>query len=165
MALLRLAAIALRPRPSWRIALTMIAAVMLAGCGHSRQSYRPVYTTPAPVSAPCTNCGSGTTVTTEEPERPRPARSHRCPSYPSSDVTRRIGDRPGSAGRRTDPQLDGGVSAQVATRRRTRLRRNSGSACAETGDGTTPPPPPKPVRRWCRPSSSRARTHPCRPPR
>ena len=37
----------------------LIAAVAIAGCGHSRTSYRPVYTLPAPVSTPCTNCGPG----------------------------------------------------------------------------------------------------------
>jgi N-acetyl-anhydromuramyl-L-alanine amidase AmpD len=40
-----------------------MAATMAVGCGHSRQSYRPIYTSPAPASTPCTNCGSSSSVT------------------------------------------------------------------------------------------------------
>ena len=46
MALQKLAAIAVRPRRTWRIAALSIAALMAAGCSHSRKSYRPVYATP-----------------------------------------------------------------------------------------------------------------------
>ncbi len=52
MALQKLAAIAVRPRGAWPVAVTWIAAVMAAGCGHSRKSYRPVYTSPATVVGP-----------------------------------------------------------------------------------------------------------------
>ena len=46
MALQKLAAIAVRPRRRLADRGALIAALMAVGCGHSRQSYRPIYTTP-----------------------------------------------------------------------------------------------------------------------
>jgi len=66
MALQELVRIAVRPRCELFGALVMAVALTAVGCGHSRQSYRPVYTTPAPASSPCTNCGSSSAVTTSE---------------------------------------------------------------------------------------------------
>ena len=68
MALHKLASIVVRPRRTWQIAALSVAALTAAGCSHNRQSYRPIYTSPAPVAAPCTNCGgSSSTVSTDEP--------------------------------------------------------------------------------------------------
>ena len=51
MALHKLASIAVRPRRDWRIAALSVAALTAAGCSHNRQSYRPIYASPAPVAA------------------------------------------------------------------------------------------------------------------
>jgi len=68
MTLQRLAAFALRARRGWSIATLTVALAAVVGCGHHRQSYRPIYASPAAAtSAPCTNCGSRATVTTDEP--------------------------------------------------------------------------------------------------
>ncbi len=34
-----------------------LRSLTAAGCSHNRQSYRPDLREPAPVAAPCTNCG------------------------------------------------------------------------------------------------------------
>ncbi len=144
MALLRLAAIAPRTRPSRRITLIMIAAVMLAGCARSRQSYRPVYTTPARVSAPCTNCGSGTTVTTEESGTVPSSTVPTLPDYPASDAP---------AASATPPaQPSAGASRSSTVESPPKSRIGGEPAFDETAvpsapgaNGTTPPPPPKPV--------------------
>lgn len=48
------------PRLRWRWQFGVAALSILAiGCGHRRQSLRPVFRSPAAISAPCTNCGSG----------------------------------------------------------------------------------------------------------
>ena len=82
MALKTMAAIVVRPRGALWFGATLVAAGAMAGCGHSRTSYRPVYTSPATVSTPCKNCGSGATVTTEESDLP-PVTSVVSPSEPS----------------------------------------------------------------------------------
>jgi hypothetical protein len=66
MALQELVAIAVRPRCAWRNAVLLSVAVLTAGCSQNRQSYRPIYTTRGAVSAPCTNCGPASTITTPE---------------------------------------------------------------------------------------------------
>src|SRR5262245_8137226 len=58
MALQEKAQIALRPRWAWLIAAAA-PSIIAVGCNHRRQSLRPIFTAPAAVSAPCTNCGSG----------------------------------------------------------------------------------------------------------
>ena len=70
MALRQMVRIAVRPRRGFVGSAVLIVAVTAVGCGHSRQSYRPVYTKPAAVSAPCTNCGSSSAVTTSESALP-----------------------------------------------------------------------------------------------
>ena len=52
MALLKPASVAVRPRRALWIAALSIAAVMTAGCGHSRKSYRPVYARPSAAGRP-----------------------------------------------------------------------------------------------------------------
>src|SRR5262245_1853319 len=82
MALKKLAAILVRPRGALALGATLLAAAAANGCSHSRTSYRPVYTTPATVAAPCKNCGSGAAVTTEVSDLP-PVSSVVSPSEPS----------------------------------------------------------------------------------
>ncbi|HZW33680.1 MAG TPA: N-acetylmuramoyl-L-alanine amidase, partial [Isosphaeraceae bacterium] len=68
MTLQHTAAFGLRARRGWSVATLTVALATVVGCSHNRQSYRPIYATPAAAaSAPCTNCGSRATVTTEEP--------------------------------------------------------------------------------------------------
>jgi hypothetical protein len=67
MTLQYLAASAPRPRSWWLVAVAVLAASTVVGCSHNRQSYRPIYAGPGSTSAPCTNCGSRATVTTDEP--------------------------------------------------------------------------------------------------
>jgi hypothetical protein len=59
MALQEMAPIALRPNRAWLFALAAAALFAVGGCGHRRQSMRPVYAAPSTVAAPCTNCGTG----------------------------------------------------------------------------------------------------------
>ena len=60
MALKQLALIAPRPRRAWWITASLCGVIALAGCGaHRRESLRPIYSSRATVSAPCTNCGPG----------------------------------------------------------------------------------------------------------
>jgi N-acetyl-anhydromuramyl-L-alanine amidase AmpD len=64
-----LAPIAVRPRPA-RLAVSLLLAFVVAaasGCGHRRQSMRPVYLSPAPAAAGC--------PTTVEPSTTLPATS------------------------------------------------------------------------------------------
>jgi hypothetical protein len=53
------ATVGVRTHRAWLAAIAALALLAAAGCNHRRQSLRPVYTSPAAVSAPCTNCGSG----------------------------------------------------------------------------------------------------------
>lgn len=60
MAVQYLALIALRARRAWWITASLLSVIALAGCGaHRRESLRPIYSSRATVSAPCTNCGTG----------------------------------------------------------------------------------------------------------
>ena len=68
MTLRHLTAFFPRLRHSCSITMLVVAVVAVAGCSHNRSSYRPVYTSPASATAPCTTCGgSRATVTTDEP--------------------------------------------------------------------------------------------------
>ena len=82
MALKTMAAIVVRPRTALWVGATLLAAGALTGCGHSRTSYRPVYTSPATVATPCKNCGPAAAVTTEESDLP-PVTSVPSSSEPS----------------------------------------------------------------------------------
>jgi N-acetylmuramoyl-L-alanine amidase len=148
MALHNLAAFAVRPRRTWQIAAFAVAALTVAGCSRNRQSYRPIFTSPAPVAAPCTNCGgsSSSAIVTEESGRSSvssvpslvdpavsdaPAASSLAPSRPSNAQVRsspvektpkaRLDDEPGF-NENLSPAPDSGL-----------------------GGGTSPPAPPKPV--------------------
>ena len=68
MTLQHLAAYFPRLRQTCSVAALLVAAAGVTGCSHNRSSYRPVYTSPASATAPCTNCG-GTrgSITTDEP--------------------------------------------------------------------------------------------------
>jgi N-acetyl-anhydromuramyl-L-alanine amidase AmpD len=89
MALHPKAVIVVRSRRSWLVAVPMIAVSLAIGCSHNRQSYRPIYASPA-TAAPCTNCGSSSSapapVTTEEPGL-APAAPAPALSGPSSEST------------------------------------------------------------------------------
>jgi hypothetical protein len=84
MALEKLATAALRPQQIWRIVTAAVVALTTVGCGQHRQSYRPIYTTP-PVSAPCTNCGPGTTTTTDDSGLPPAAAEPALPGSAGTD--------------------------------------------------------------------------------
>ena len=60
MALKEMAPTLLRPCRASLVAATALTLLAAAGCsGHRRDTLRPVYTSPSTVSAPCTNCGTG----------------------------------------------------------------------------------------------------------
>jgi hypothetical protein len=65
MALEKLATVGLRPQLVWRTALPALLALTAVGCGQHRQSYRPIFATPA-AARPCTNCPTGAGVVTED---------------------------------------------------------------------------------------------------
>ncbi len=143
MALLELAALNLRPRRSWRIGIALVASLTTAGCGHSRQSYRPVYTTPAPLSRPCTNCGPGATVTTEEPGTVTSVPSLVDPApLPSDSSTAPLsGPRSGSGG-----TLNSTVEKPPQSRLEDEPSYDETKLPARgQGKDSTPPPPPTPV--------------------
>jgi N-acetylmuramoyl-L-alanine amidase len=138
MALNELAALAVRPRRSWRTGIALIASLTAVGCGHSRQSYRPVYSSPAPVSRPCTNCGPGATVTTEEPGTVSSVPSLVDPAPSDLSPAASNGSRPSSGG-----TLNSSVEKPPTS------RLGDEPAFDETqmpsGSQGTPPPPPKAV--------------------
>lgn len=67
MAPQKLALFAVRPRCTWQIAVLSFAVLTVGGCSHSRNSYRPIFATPVPVTKPCTNCGGSSATVIEEP--------------------------------------------------------------------------------------------------
>ncbi len=120
-----------------------IATLMTAGCANSRRSYRPIYATPAPVAAPCTNCGSSSaSVTTDEPVSSGTVTS--VPSLvdtPSQSTTPPIRSGSGSSrGQALDKTPKSRIDDEPG------LDENLSPAPASgLGGGTSPPPPPKPV--------------------
>jgi N-acetyl-anhydromuramyl-L-alanine amidase AmpD len=136
MALQAMAAIVVRPRRALWVGAMLIAAGANAGCGHSRTSYRPVYTAPAAVATPCKNCGSGAAVTTEESELP-PVTSVPSASEPSMlDSTTSTPSRSSS----------GSVNSRVEPKAKSRLGEPPfDETSSSQDDRTTPPPPPKPL--------------------
>ncbi len=144
MALLKPATVAVRPYRALCVAALSIGTVMTSGCANSRRSYRPVYASPAPVAAPCTNCGSSSaTVTSDEPVSSGTVTSvpSLVDSPPSSSVTPPSRSANGSNGGSTvektpksrlddEPGLDESLSPAPSSGVR---------------GGTTPPPAPKPI--------------------
>ena len=129
MALHKLASIVVRPRRTWRIAALSAAALTAAGCSHNRQSYRPIFASPAPWSprpAPTAAVRARRAVT--DGDRPGGTVS----SVPSLVDTPDLGLRPPSVvdgtgqrqGNGSSPQLDRGKTAQGTAGRRTGLERN-----------------------------------------
>jgi hypothetical protein len=145
MALRMLASIAVRPRPTWRIAALSVPVLMAAGCGHSRQSYRPVYTSPAPVAAPCTNCGPSAPVTTDEPANGTVSSVPPLGNPPVSDSA------VGPPTRSARPSAGTSRSSTVEKPPKSRLDDEpayddlSPATPSGLGGGSTPPAPPKPV--------------------
>ncbi len=117
----------LRLRRAWRLAIVAIAVLTAAGCGSARQSYRPVYTFPAPASTPCTNCGTSSAVTTEGPDAARRARYRFC-------RTHRL-----PISRRPQPVLRPGPARARAAARQLSLCRSHG--CLMSPPSTRPAPP------------------------
>ena len=112
MTLRELVTIAVRPRRAWHYAMLLSVAVLTVGCSQSRQSYRPIYTTRGAVSAPCTNCGPASTITTPEStlpsghigERPLSDSSTIDSTVPALPPSGRSGN--GSSRRRGDCRID-----------------------------------------------------------
>jgi hypothetical protein len=147
MALLTLASIVVRPRWTLRIAALSVAALTAAGCSHNRQSYRPIYTSPAPVAAPCTNCGgSSSAVTTAEPT------SSSVSSVPSL-VEPPVSDLPApSSSIQSRPSNGSSPSSAVDKAPKSRLddeppydQTLSPAPTSGTGGNNSPPPAPRPV--------------------
>jgi hypothetical protein len=144
MALLTRASVAVRPRRALWIAALSIATVMTAGCANRRKSYRPIYATPAPLAAPCTNCGSSSaTVTTDEP-----ASSGTVTSVPS------LVDTPSSSSTMSPSRSGGGSSRGQAVDKTPKSRLDDEPGLDDTmtpappsglGGGTSPPAAPTPV--------------------
>jgi N-acetyl-anhydromuramyl-L-alanine amidase AmpD len=146
MAPQKLASIGVRPRCTWQIAVVSVAALTAAGCSRNRQSYRPIFATPAAVAAPCTNCGgssatvtegpAGSTVTSvpslvDTPVSDTPAASSTAPSRPGNGPVRSSTvEKPPTSRLDDEPGLNDNLSPAPAS---------------GLGGGTSPPPPPKPV--------------------
>ena len=84
MTLRELVTIAVRPRRAWPYAMLLSVAALTVGCSHNRQSYRPIYSTRSSVTAPCTSCGSASTITT--PATTAPPISSGVPLSDSSTI-------------------------------------------------------------------------------
>ena len=138
MALKTLAAILVRPRGALWVGAALLAAGALSGCGHSRTSYRPVYTSPATVAAPCKNCGpAAATVTTEDSDLP-PASSVVSPSEPS------ILDPAPPASYPARSSSGAVRSTPVDPKAKSRLGEPPfDETSSSRNDGVTPPPAPK----------------------
>jgi N-acetyl-anhydromuramyl-L-alanine amidase AmpD len=139
MALKEMAAIVVRPRTALWVGATLITAGAISGCGHSRTSYRPVYTTPATVATPCKNCGTSAAVTTEDSGLP-PVTSVPSSSEPSMlDSTTTTTMPPTRSG-------SGTVKSRVEPQAKSRLGEPPFDETSSSRDDTsTPPPPPKPL--------------------
>ncbi len=140
------ASIAVRPRCTWPIAVLSIAVLMAAGCSRNRQSYRPIFASPVPVTKPCTNCGGSSATVIEEPTggtvssvpslvdppiSSTPAASSTAPSQTGNGQVRSSTvEKPPKARLDDEPGLNETVSPAPA---------------AGPGGGPTPPEPPKPV--------------------
>ncbi len=141
MALQQSAAIGVRPRLHWRLALLVVATAVTVGCGRNRQSYRPVYTYPAPASTPCSNCGSSAAVTTEGPDGTTSSAVPLLPNSGSPDApVVSTPAKPGAAGQ----------ASPVESTPKSRLSDeppfdDSTAPTSNQGGAGTPPPPPKPV--------------------
>jgi N-acetyl-anhydromuramyl-L-alanine amidase AmpD len=147
MALQKLAPIGVRPRCTWQIAVVSVAVLTVAGCSHNRQSYRPIFASPVPVTKPCTNCGGSSASVIEEPtgggtvssvpslvDTPisdTPAASSTAPSGGGSGTVRSSTvEKPPKARLEDEPGLNENLSPAPAS---------------GLGGGTTPPSPPKPL--------------------
>ncbi len=108
------AAFAVQPLRWGLAAAGLLALAHLSGCSHHRQTtYRPVYTSPASATAPCTNCGSSSrassSVVTESEELPSSSvPSLSAPSTdsavtPSTSIQKGSGSGSGSAAVRSSP--------------------------------------------------------------
>jgi hypothetical protein len=140
MALRTTASIVVRSRSALMVAVALAVAGATAGCARSRQSYRPIFTSPATVSTPCKNCGTGATVTTDEPSMPP------VTSMPSSEPS--MYDSPGASTTTTSPSGSGKTrSSTVEPQAKSRLGGEPGfdETGANQPNSTTPPPPPKPM--------------------
>ena len=91
------APVAVRPRLTSRVLLPALIAASLVGCGHRRQSMRPVFLSPAPASAGCpttiTPSGIDASPASMEPTMPdavSPASTGPVTSSPSSLSPNRI---------------------------------------------------------------------------
>ena len=88
------------PRRERQIAIVALAMLAAAGCGsHRRDSLRPVYSMPPAASAPCTNCGSGSS---SSPIVAEPAAGASAPRALSSEPTT---DEPAGSTESTVPSL------------------------------------------------------------
>ena len=131
-----------RPRRWALCAAGLLAIAQLSGCGHHKSTtYRPIYTSPASVTTPCTNCGSASSAVTTEPATSVPSATVPSLSAPSVDssvtpstsirgssggVRSSTVERPPSAEIGPDPEYDSYAPA---------LRRN-------TAKPTSPPATP-----------------------
>ena len=167
MALQKLAAIAVRPRRHLAdCGVAMFAAVTAAGCSHSRQSYRPVYATPAPVAAPCTNCGSARRRRRSEPGIAPVSSVPSLSEYVNVGLSSAARDVTGR-GRATDRAASSTVEKppKATARRRAGLRRNDRSPAPPGNEAAATPPPPTPNAGPAQQGPhSKARAHPPLPP-
>jgi hypothetical protein len=143
MALQKLAAILVRARGASPLAVSIIAVVTIVGCAKNRQSYRPVYAMPAPVSTPCKNCEPGTAII---PDGPAGDAISPVPSLVEPPVT----DTPAAgANGSSRPGTGATRSSTVEKPPTSRLGGeppfDPTAVPSNSGGSDTPPSPPKPV--------------------
>jgi len=59
------ASFAVRPKGRWRLVIGAGLFLLAVGCGHRRESLRPMFTIPRAVPPPCTDCGGSPAVISE----------------------------------------------------------------------------------------------------
>ena len=140
------ALIAVRPQRTWQIAVLSVAVLTVAGCSRNRQSYRPIFASPVPVTKPCTNCGSSSATVVEEPSGGTVSSVPSLVDTPVSDTPAASSTAPNGAGSGTVR------SSTVEKPPKARLDDEPGlnetvspAPSSGLGGGTSPPPPPKPV--------------------
>jgi N-acetyl-anhydromuramyl-L-alanine amidase AmpD len=145
MALQNMAAHAVRPRRPWRLAVVTTAVLLAAGCGPARQSYRPIYTVPAPVSTPpCTNCGTGSAVT---PVNPDGSTTSEVPVIPNSSPSD-LPAAPTNPPAKSSPGARAGTTIESVPKSRLSDEPPFDPTASPSPGGsrsTTPPPAPVPV--------------------
>ena len=146
MTLQHLAAFFPRLRRACSVTVLLVAITGAAGCSHNRSSYRPVYTSRASATAPCTTCGGSRAPVMTEDAVSAPATTVPSLGGPSvnSDVPSPSSSTQGSSGSVRTPPAEPPPTSKIgpepeydeipsATMQRNNPKPPSGTGAAKPG--------------------------------